>query len=481
MSKFVSTCIGGNMFNEVYSNNKIRSPYTKIMDWASSLPKNLIVRKKNEAENLFKKIGITFSVYNNFDTSERLIPFDMFPRIISSSEWRNISKGILQRSVAINAFLNDIYHYGDIIKAKIVPANLIYNNPAFEIKMVGFKVPKNIYSPIIGIDIIRTNELDFKVLEDNCRTPSGVSYMIENREIMMRMFPELFESLKVQTVENYPLYLLDTLKSLVPKNCSKEPNIVILTPGSFNSAYYEHSFLADMMGIELVQGSDLFVDENITYMKTTKGPEKVDIIYRRIDDQFIDPISFDNSSLIGIPGLFDSYQSGNVNICSAPGSGIADDKAIYTFMPEIIKFYLGEEPILENIKTWRCYNESEKNYVLDNINKLVVKEVHGSGGYGMLIGSKASKSQIELFKRKIKSRPENFIAQPVISLSSVPIFSQKVLSPRHVDLRPFCLIGGNKKYKLVSGGLTRVALKKNSLVVNSSQGGGVKDTWVLAE
>ena len=441
----------------------------------------MIVRKKNEAENLFKKIGITFSVYNNFDTSERLIPFDMFPRILTAKEWSKLRRGILQRSVAINAFLNDIYHSGEIVKANIIPENLIYNNPAYEIKMVGFKVPKNIYSPIIGTDIIRTDEENFKVLEDNCRTPSGVSYMIENREIMMRMFPELFETLKVETVENYPSYLLDTLKSLTPKNCTKEPNIVILTPGSLNSAYYEHSFLADMMGIELVQGSDLFVDEGITFMKTTKGPEKVDIIYRRIDDQFIDPITFDSSSLIGIPGLFDSYKSGNVNICSAPGAGIADDKAIYTFMPEIIKFYLGEEPILENIKTWRCYNEKEKKYVIDNMHKLVVKEVHGSGGYGMLIGTKSSKRQIEIFKRKVKLNPENFIAQPILSLSSVPIFTKKILSPRHVDFRPFCLIGANKKYKLVSGGLTRVALKENSLVVNSSQGGGVKDTWILAE
>lgn len=413
------------MFNEVYNKDKIRIPYLKIMDWANSLPKNIIVKKKNEAENLFKKIGITFSVYNNFDTSERLIPFDMFPRILTSLEWKKISRGILQRSIAINAFINDIYHSGEIIKAKIIPEKLIYNNPAYEIKMVGFNVPKNIYSPIIGTDIIRTNEKDFKILEDNCRTPSGVSYMIENREIMMRMFPELFETLKVETVENYPSYLLEILKSLPPKNCSKEPNIVILTPGSLNSAYYEHSFLADMMGIELVQGSDLFVDEGITYMKTTKGPEKVDIIYRRIDDQFIDPITFDETSLIGVPGLFDSFKTGNVNICSAPGAGIADDKAIYTYMPEIIKFYLGEEAVLENVKTWRCFIESEKKYVIENIHKLVVKEVHGSGGYGMLIGTKASKTQIEIFKKKIKSDPDNFIAQPIMSLSSVPIFSKK--------------------------------------------------------
>ena len=404
----------------------------------------------------------------------------MFPRIISSIEWKKIKKGVTQRALAINAFLNDIYNSGEIIKAKIIPENLIYNNPAYEIKMVGFKVPKRIYSPIIGSDIIRVDEKTFKVLEDNCRTPSGVSYMIENREIMMRMFPELFEKLKIETVENYPNYLLDVLKSLAPQKCNKDPKVVILTPGSFNSAYYEHSFLADLMGVELVQGTDLFVDQLITYMKTTRGPERVDIIYRRIDDKFIDPISFDSSSLIGIPGLFDSYKSGNVNICSAPGSGIADDKAIYTYLPEIIKFYLGEEAVLENVKTWRCYKNDEKKYVLNNLKKLVVKEVHSSGGYGLMIGSKSTKKEIEIFRNKILSSPENYIAQPIIKLSSVPIFDKKKLSPRHVDLRPFCLVGANKT-KLVSGGLTRVALKEGSLIVNSSQGGGVKDTWVLNE
>ena len=468
------------MYNEIYRNAKVRNFYCKIYDWAKSLPENVIVKKKNEAENLFKKIGITFSVYNNFDSTERLIPFDMFPRIISSIEWKKIKKGVTQRALAINAFLNDIYNSGEIIKAKIIPENLIYNNPAYEIKMVGFKVPKRIYSPIIGSDIIRVDEKTFKVLEDNCRTPSGVSYMIENREIMMRMFPELFEKLKIETVENYPNYLLDVLKSLAPQKCNKDPKVVILTPGSFNSAYYEHSFLADLMGVELVQGTDLFVDQLITYMKTTRGPERVDIIYRRIDDKFIDPISFDSSSLIGIPGLFDSYKSGNVNICSAPGSGIADDKAIYTYLPEIIKFYLGEEAVLENVKTWRCYKNDEKKYVLNNLKKLVVKEVHSSGGYGLMIGSKSTKKEIEIFRNKILSSPENYIAQPIIKLSSVPIFDKKKLSPRHVDLRPFCLVGANKT-KLVSGGLTRVALKEGSLIVNSSQGGGVKDTWVLNE
>ena len=468
------------MFNEIYDKKRVRPLYVPIMNWAKSLPESTIIKRKSEAENLFKKIGITFSVYNNYDMSERLIPFDMFPRILSKSEWLKLQKGVEQRALAINAFLNDIYHKGEILKAGIIPKKLIYQNPAYEIKMVGFKVPKKIYSPIIGTDIIRVDKKDFRILEDNCRTPSGVSYMIENREIMMRMFPELFQSLKIEPVENYPEILLDTLKSLTPKKCSKEPNIVILTPGPLNSAYYEHSFLADMMGVELVQGSDLYVDNGITYMKTTKGKEKVDIIYRRIDDQFIDPITFNKDSCIGVAGLFDSYKAGNVNICSAPGSGIADDKAVYTYMPQIIKFYLGENPVIDNIETWRCSEKKDLQHVLKNIKNLVVKEVHGSGGYGMLIGSQANIKQINAFKKKITENPDNYIAQPIISLSTVPIFKKKELSPRHVDLRPFCLVGNNK-LNLVSGALTRVALKEGSLIVNSSQGGGVKDTWVLAE
>ena len=468
------------MFNEIYDKKRVRSLYVPIMNWAKSLPESTIIKRKSEAENLFKKIGITFSVYNNYDMSERLIPFDMFPRILSKSEWLKLQKGVEQRALAINAFLNDIYHKGEILKAGIIPKKLIYQNPAYEIKMVGFKVPKKIYSPIIGTDIIRVDKKDFRILEDNCRTPSGVSYMIENREIMMRMFPELFQSLKIEPVENYPEILLDTLKSLTPKKCSKEPNIVILTPGPLNSAYYEHSFLADMMGVELVQGSDLYVDNGITYMKTTKGKEKVDIIYRRIDDQFIDPITFNKDSCIGVAGLFDSYKAGNVNICSAPGSGIADDKAVYTYMPQIIKFYLGENPVIDNIETWRCSEKKDLQHVLKNIKNLVVKEVHGSGGYGMLIGSQANIKQINAFKKKITENPDNYIAQPIISLSTVPIFKKKELSPRHVDLRPFCLVGNNK-LNLISGALTRVALKEGSLIVNSSQGGGVKDTWVLAE
>ena len=466
------------MYNEVFEKKKPRKSYEDIVTWANSLPYSTLMKKKIEAENLFKKIGITFSVYNNFDSAERLIPFDMFPRIISKLEWIEIQEGVIQRSLAINAFLRDIYSKCEIIKAKKIPAELIYTNPAYEIKMVGVKVPYNIYSPIVGTDIIRTDSKSFRVLEDNCRTPSGVSYMIENREIMMRMFPELFEKINIEPVENYSSYLLDILKSLAPKKCERDPKIVILTPGPLNSAYYEHSYLADTMGVELVQGSDLIVEDNITFMRTTQGKQRVDIIYRRIDDDFIDPLSFDETSVIGVPGLFHSYRSGYVNICSAPGAGIADDKAIYTYMPEIIRFYLGEEPKLPSIKTWRCSKPADKNYVLNNLKKLVVKEVHGSGGYGMLIGNSATQSKINIFKKKIENNPDNYIAQPILSLSSVPIFKKNLLTSRHVDLRPFTLIG-NRKRKLVPGGLTRVALKEGSLVVNSSQGGGVKDTWVL--
>ena len=466
------------MFNEVFNKNKPRVAYKDIISWAKSLPYNTLIKKKNEAENLFKKIGITFSVYNNFDSAERLIPFDMFPRVITKLEWMDIQDGVVQRSLAINAFIRDIYSKCEIIKAKKIPSDLIYMNPAYEIKMVGLKVPHNIYSPIVGTDIIRTDAKSFKVLEDNCRTPSGVSYMIENREIMMRMFPELFEKINIEPVENYSSYLLEVLKSLAPRKCENEPRIVILTPGPLNSAYYEHSYLADTMGVELVQGSDLIVEDNITYMRTTQGKQKVDIIYRRIDDDFIDPLTFNSTSVIGVPGLFHSYKSGYVNICSAPGSGIADDKAIYTYMPDIIRFYLGEEPILPSIKTWRCSKAPDRKYVLNNLNKLVVKEVHGSGGYGMLIGNTATKTKINLFRNKIKSNPDNYIAQPILNLSSVPIFKKDSLTPRHVDLRPFTLLG-HRKRRLVPGGLTRVALKEGSLVVNSSQGGGVKDTWVL--
>jgi len=380
---------------------------------------------------------------------------------------------------ALNAFLADIYNDQRILKAGIIPAALILENEAFEPSMVGFTPPGGIYTHISGIDMVRTGPDDFFVLEDNCRTPSGVSYMLENREIMMRMFPQLFSAGFVEHVDSYPVMLKKTLVESAPIKCDDEPTVVLLTPGSLNSAYYEHSFLADLMGIELVEPQDLFVNNGLCWMRTTRGPQRVDVIYRRIDDTYIDPLAFKADSLLGIPGIFDVYRSGGVTLCSAPGAGVADDKAIYVFVPEMIKFYLGEKPLLENIQTWRCAQPDDLKYVLDNLKDLVVKRVHGSGGYGMLIGPHASKKEVDAFRAKIKAHPAEFIAQPTLDLSTAPILGEGGIEERHVDFRPYCLVG--KEIRLTPGGLTRVALKKGSLVVNSSQGGGVKDTWILAE
>jgi uncharacterized circularly permuted ATP-grasp superfamily protein len=336
-----------------------------------------------------------------------------------------------------------------------------------------------VYSHIVGIDLVRTGPDEFFVLEDNCRTPSGVSYMLENREIMMRMFPHLFRENRIAPVEGYPARLKRTLASVAPEKCEGDPTVAILTPGHFNSAYYEHSFLADMMGVELVEGQDLFVEGDFCWMRTTQGPKKVDVIYRRIDDAFLDPLCFRPDSMLGVPGLMNVYRSGGVTIASAPGAGVADDKAIYTFVPDMVRFYLGEEPILNNVPTWQCARPDELKYVLSNLGDLVVKEVHGSGGYGMLVGPRSTKEQIEAFRHKIEENPDNYIAQPTLALSTCPTFVEEGIAPRHVDLRPYCLVG--ETIELVPGGLTRVALTEGSLVVNSSQGGGVKDTWVIAE
>ena len=345
--------------------------------------------------------------------------------------------------------------------------------------MTGFVPPKGVYSHIVGIDIVRTGPDEFFVLEDNCRTPSGVSYMLESREIMMRMFPDLFRENRIEPVDGYSEKLRRTLASVAPKKCKGDPVVVILTPGHFNSAYYEHSLLADLMGVELVEGQDLFVEGEFVWMRTTEGPRRVDVIYRRIDDAYLDPLCFRPDSMLGIPGLMDVYRSGGVSICSAPGAGVADDKAVYTYVPEMVRFYLGEEPILNNVPTWQCGKTDDLKYVLEKLPELVVKEVHGSGGYGMLVGPKCSREEVERFRAKIVEDPGNYIAQPTLALSSVPTFVEEGVAPRHVDLRPYCLVG--ERIELVPGGLTRVALKEGSLVVNSSQGGGVKDTWVLAE
>ena len=380
---------------------------------------------------------------------------------------------------ALNAFMYDIYHRQEIIKAGRIPEELVINNSAFVPEMIGAEPPRGIYSHIIGIDIVRTGENDFYVLEDNTRTPSGVSYMLENRETMMHMFPDLFAKNRVASVETYPENLLKTLESVVPRDLGKEPTIALLTPGPFNSAYFEHSFLADQMGVELVEGQDLIVLDGRLQMKTTLGPKPIDVLYRRIDDDFLDPLVFQPDSLLGVPGLFDLYRAGRVTIVNAPGAGIADDKAIYSYIPEIIQFYTGRAPILQNVPTYNCRKADDLAYVLEHLAELVVKEVHGSGGYGMLVGPTSTSAEVEAFRAKLKARPDNYIAQPTLALSTCPTLVESGLAPRHLDLRPFALFGD--KVRLVPGGLTRVALKPGSLVVNSSQGGGTKDTWILKD
>ncbi|AWB49215.1 hypothetical protein HYN69_12505 [Gemmobacter aquarius] len=466
-------------FNEMYQGGGVRVPYARLEDWMQAMPAELRSLKQAEAEQLFRRIGITFAVYGEGGDPDRLIPFDMFPRVFTAAEWGKLEKGIKQRARALNAFLVDIYGRGEIVRAGRMPSKLVYQNEAYEKAVAGIKPPKGVYSHIVGVDLVRTGPDEFFVLEDNCRTPSGVSYMLENREIMMRMFPDLFRENRIEPVDRYPELLRRTLASVAPEKCTGEPVVVLLTPGHFNSAYYEHSFLADLMGIELVEGQDLFVQGEFLYMRTTEGPRRVDVVYRRIDDAFIDPLCFRPDSMLGVPGLMDVYRSGGVAICSAPGAGVADDKAVYTFVPEMIRFYLGEEPLLNNVPTWQCGKEDDLKYVLSNLGELVVKEVHGSGGYGMLVGPKSTKEQVENFRHRIMADPGNYIAQPTLALSTTPTFVAEGVAPRHVDLRPYCLVG--ERIELVPGGLTRVALKEGSLVVNSSQGGGVKDTWVLAE
>ena len=468
------------MFDEMYSDDaQIRKHYLQVNSWLRTMSSTVISQKNFEAESHFKRIGITFSVKDD-DMTERIIPFDLIPRILTNYEWVKIEKGVLQRAKALNSFLHDIYNSGEIFKAGIIPKEIVYKKSSYDQSMINFSPPRKIYSPIIGVDLVRTGKDEFYVLEDNCRTPSGVSYMLENREIMMKMFPDLFHTNRVLRVDDYPTRLLQTLMSLAPKKCdSSIPTVVLLTPGHLNSAYYEHTFLSDQMGIEMVESQDLFVENDLLYMKTVDGPKKIDVVYRRIDDEFLDPLCYNPDSVIGVPGITQVYKTGGVNICSAPGAGIADDKAIYIFVPEMIKFYLGETPILDNVETWRCERDDELNYVLENIEKLVVKEVDGSGGYGMLIGPKSTKDQISEFSTKLKSNPRGYIAQPTLDLSSSPTLIDNEVSGRRVDLRPFCLVG--EKVQLCPGGLTRVALNKGSYVVNSSQGGGVKDTWVLAD
>ena len=466
-------------FDEMYNaDGSIREPYLKLAAWLDAQPKDALKTMLADAENLFRRLGITFAVYGSNEATERLIPFDIIPRIIAAKEWAKLTAGIEQRVKALNLFMHDIYHDQEILKAGRVPEKLIVENSAFCPQMIGVNPPKGIYSHIIGVDIVRVGPDEFYVLEDNLRTPSGVSYMLEDREAMMHLAPELFQMMDVAPVDTYPENLRATLESVAPEGAGAKTQLAVLTPGIYNSAYFEHSFLADQMGAELCQGQDLFVEDGVVYMRTTRGPARVDVIYRRIDDDYLDPLTFRPDSMLGVPGLFDAYRRGNVTLVNAPGTGIADDKAVYTFVPEIIDFYLGETQLLPNVPTYNCANPDERAYVLDHLEELVVKEVHGSGGYGMMVGPTSTKKQRAEFTKKIKARPSNYIVQPTLALSTCPTFTKKGIAPRHVDLRPYVLVG-HDKVRITPGGLTRVALTAGSLVVNSSQGGGTKDTWVL--
>ncbi|MHB1103364.1 MAG: circularly permuted type 2 ATP-grasp protein [Devosia sp.] len=467
-------------FDEMYNaDGSVRDPYIVLDQWLKEQPAQALSLMASDAESIFRKLGITFAVYGSNEGVEKLIPFDVIPRIISAQEWRKLSKAIEQRVRALNAFLYDIYHRQEILKAGRIPESLILQNSAFCPEMMGLDPARGVYAHIIGVDIVRVGPDEFFVLADNLRTPSGVSYMLEDREAMLQLAPELFQRFKVAPVETYPENLRRTMKSVAPPNAGNSPNLVVLTPGIHNSAYFEHSFLADQMGAELCEGQDLFVDGGKVFMRTTMGPERVDVIYRRIDDDFLDPLTFRPDSMLGVPGLFDAYRAGHVTLVNAPGTSIADDKAVYTYVPEIIEFYLGEKPLLKNVPTYNCTDASQRAYVLEHIAELVIKEVHGSGGYGMLVGPASTKARRDEFKKKIAARPDNYIVQPTLALSTCPTFVEKGIAPRHVDLRPYVLVGDDIRITL--GGLTRVALKKGSLVVNSSQGGGTKDTWVLED
>lgn len=469
------------IFDEMWGDDDtLRAPYRKFCGWFDAEDPARLRAKQREAEELFRLTGITFNVYGRAEAEERLIPFDIIPRIISGSEWLRLSRGIDQRVRAINAFLADIYGGQEIIKAGRVPQSMIARNEAFLPQMIGVNPPGGVYTHIVGIDLVCTGPGQFYVLEDNARTPSGVSYMLENRETMLQMFPELFSQNRVKPVQTYPGDLHRSLAACAPPATKGDPVVAVLTPGIYNSAYFEHAFLADQMGVELVEGHDLRIVDGRVAMRTTRGYKPIDVLYRRVDDDFLDPLNFNPDSQLGVAGIMDVYRAGGITIANAPGTGIADDKAIYSYMPEIVEFYTGERPLLENVPTWRCSEPDALAHVLDNLPELVVKEVHGSGGYGMLIGPTATKKDLAAFRKKLKARPGNYIAQPTLALSTVPIFSRMGMTPRHVDLRPYVLVSP-EGINITPGGLTRVALKKGSLVVNSSQGGGTKDTWVLEE
>lgn len=464
-------------FDEMHMpNGEVRTHYQDFSRWLDLQAPEKLQNKRAEADLIFRRVGITFAVYGEESGTERLIPFDIVPRVIKAAEWKILESGLRQRVQALNMFLKDIYNEQKILATGLIPPEQIFNNEQYRPEMQGVKVAGDIYAHIAGVDVVRAGEGEFYVLEDNLRVPSGVSYMLENRKMMMRLFPELFARNRVAPVEHYPDNLLENLRSVSPQN-STDPTVVLLTPGMYNSAYFEHAFLAQQMGIELVEGKDMFVDDEVLFMRTTQGPKRVDVIYRRLDDDFLDPLAFREDSQLGVPGLLSVYRAGNVTLANAIGTGVADDKSIYPYVPDLIRFYLSEEPIIQNVPTWQCRKPDHLKEVLAKLPELVVKEVHGAGGYGMLVGPASTKEQIEDFRKKIISDPAKFIAQPTLALSTCPTFVESGLAPRHIDLRPFILSGS--KVSLIPGGLSRVALREGSLVVNSSQGGGTKDTWVL--
>ena len=457
---------------------QVRPHYRAFADWLARTAPDRIAQKREEAERAFHRVGITFAVYGEESGNERLIPFDLIPRIIPASEWLTLERGLQQRVAALNAFLGDIYHEQRILAAGVVPRERVLGNVQYRREMQGMNVPGGIYAHVAGVDLVRAGEGEFYVLEDNLRVPSGVSYMLENRKMMMRLFPELFATQSIRPVQHYPDLLLENLRAVGPDGGDR-PTVAVLTPGPYNSAYFEHSFLAQQMGVELVEGLDLFVRDDTVYMRTTRGPQRVHVIYRRVDDDFLDPLAFRADSMLGVPGLFAAYRAGRVTLANAIGTGVADDKSIYPYVPEMIRFYLDEAPILNNVPTWKTYVEEDRRYVLDHIGELVVKEVHGAGGYGMLIGPASTAAEREEFRRRIEANPDKYIAQPTLALSTCPTFVAAGVAPRHIDLRPYVLSG--RTVNIVPGGLTRVALREGSLVVNSSQGGGTKDTWVLED
>jgi uncharacterized circularly permuted ATP-grasp superfamily protein len=465
-------------FAAMSKERRVRAPYQHIQEWLATTDPAVFARKREEADLIFRRVGITFNVYGDQAGTERLIPFDIIPRVLAADEWARLETGLVQRVRALNMFLHDIYHGQDVVKAGIVPEAHLLRNSLFRPEMNGVDLPGGVYVHIAGIDIVRVEEGTFYVLEDNLRTPSGVSYMLQNRAVMMRLFPQLFAKARVAPVDHYCQELLRSLRSVAPTSTEGEPTVVVMTPGPYNSAYFEHTFIAEQMGVELAEGQDLFVRDNAVYMRTTLGPRRVDVIYRRIDDDSLDPLAFRPDSMLGVPGLLSVYRNGGVTLANAIGTGVADDKSSYPYVPDLIKFYLDEEPILQNVPTYRCHRDSDRAYVLEHLPELVVKQTQGSGGYGMLIGPRSTKEEQAKFRTLINAHPEGYIAQPTLALSSCPTFVEEGIAPRHIDLRPFILTGSTGSV-VVPGGLTRVALTRGSLVVNSSQGGGTKDTWVL--